>query len=271
LSDEVIARIKFGARWLWAQGDYSRLAVMLEPEAVALARRCVQPGAHVLDVGAGNGNFALEAARLGAHVTASDFTPHMVELGRWRSREEGLDITWTEGDAEALPFPDASFDLVASVFGAMFAPRPDLVASELFRVVRPRGGVAMANYGSGGFLGRLSTLIAAYSTTPAPIMPSPFLWGNPDEVRSRFGAWASSIEFEPRTLTLHFDSVDDWESRFAASNPPIMAMKAILPPEAYEQLMNQCRALVEEMNTAARAGVTLESDYLVVLATSPPG
>ena len=271
MSDEVIARIKLGARWLWAQGDYSRLAVMLEPEAVSLARRCVRPGTQVLDVGAGNGNFALEAARLGAQVTASDFTPHMVELGRQRSRDERLDITWTEGDAESLSFPDGSFDLVASVFGAMFAPRPDLVAGELFRVVRPGGMVAMANYGSEGFLGRLATIIGAYSTTPAPTMPSPFLWGDPDQVRRRFGALASSIEFEQRTLTLHFDSVDDWEVSFAASNPPIMAMKVILPPQAFGQLMNQCRALVEEMNTADRPGVTIESDYLVVLATSPPG
>lgn len=269
MSDDVIARIKFGARWLWAQGDYPRLAAMLEPEAVALARRCVQPGGRALDVGAGNGNFALEAARLGARVTASDVTPHMVELGRQRSRDQGVDINWMEADAESLPFPDGSFDLVASVFGAMFAPRPELVASELFRVVRPGGVVAMANYGNGGFLGRLSTVIGAYSTTPAPTMPSPFMWGDPDEVRRRFGGRAASIEFEPRTLTLHFDSVDDWESGFAASNPPIMAMKAILPAEAYERLMQQCRALVDEMNTADRGGITLDSDYLVVLATSP--
>lgn len=267
LSDEVIARIKFGARWLWAQGDYPRLALMLEPEALALARRCVRPGSQVLDVGAGNGNFALEAARLGAHVTASDFTPHMVELGRQRSRDEGLDITWMEADAESLSFPDGSFDLVASVFGAMFAPRPELVAGELFRVVRPGGVVAMANYGSGGFLGRLATVIAAYSTTPAPTMPSPFLWGDPDEVRRRCEGRATSIELEPRTLVLRFDSIDDWESSFAASNPPIMAMKAILPADAYERLIEQCRALVEEMNTSAHGGIALESDYLVVLAS----
>src|SRR5215472_16098908 len=104
---------------------------MLEPEAVALARRCVRPGMRVLDVGAGNGNFALEAARLGATVTASDFTPRMVELGRARSDAEGLDITWTEADAEALAFDDETYDVVASVFGAMFAPRPEMVAAEL--------------------------------------------------------------------------------------------------------------------------------------------
>ena len=268
----MIARIKFGARWLWAQGDYPRLATMLEPEAVALARRCVRRGAEVLDVAAGNGNFALEAARLGARVTASDFTPHMLDLGSERSRQEGLDIEWLEGDAESLPFPDASFDIVASVFGAMFAPRPDLVASELFRVVRPGGVVAMANYGIGGFLGRLSTVIAAFSTTPAPTMPSPFLWGDEAEVRLRFERLAASIEVEPRTLSLHFASMAEWEASFAASNPPIMAMKTILPPEGYERLLEQSRELVDAMNTARDGGgITLESDYLVVLATSPRG
>ena len=265
----MIARIKFGARWLWAQGDYPRLALMLEPEAVALARRCVRRGAYVLDVAAGNGNFALEAARLGAHVTASDFTPRMVELGLERSRAEALDIDWTEGDAESLPVPDHSFDLVASVFGAMFAPRPELVAAELFRVVRPGGVVAMANYAVAGFLGRLSTVIAAFSTTPAPTMPSPFLWGDGDEVRRRFAGLAESIVLEPRRLRLQFASIDDWEATFAASNPPLMAMKAILPPEAYERLIGQCRALASEMNITPGDGVTLDSDYLVVLATSP--
>src|SRR5690348_11874920 len=128
---------------------------MLEPEAIVLARRCVRPGMQVLDVAAGNGNFALEAARIGADVTASDLSPRMIELGEARSSAEGLRITWAEGDAEALPFPSSSFDVAASVFGAMFAPRPELVAAELFRVVKPGGVVAMMNYGMGGFFAQL--------------------------------------------------------------------------------------------------------------------
>src|SRR5438552_666097 len=117
---------------MWAQGDYAAVAQMLEPHAVKLAGLCdIGPGMRVLDVAAGNGNFALAAAGQGAKVTACDLTPRMIDLGRARSEAAGLDIEWIEGDAEALPLPDGSFDLVASVFGAMFAPQPQLVARRL--------------------------------------------------------------------------------------------------------------------------------------------
>lgn len=265
MSEDAVARVKRGARWLWSQGDYSKVALVLEPEAIALARRCVRAGTLVLDVAAGNGNFALEAARLGAKVTATDMSPHMVELGSRRSEAEGLAITWIEADAESLPFANASFDLVASVFGAMFAPRPEVVATEFFRVVRPGGAVAMANYGPGGFLARLSAVLGAYSTAPAPTLPSPFLWGDPSEVRRRL-AGAARLELEPRSLTLRHDSVEDWLLRFAAINPPIRAMEQILPPEAYAKLIQQCRELVVELNTSGDGGITLVSDTLVVLA-----
>ncbi len=268
MNDELVARVKVGARWLWSQGDYTKVALVLEPEAKALARRCVRPGMKVLDVAAGNGNFSIAAARLGAEVTATDMSPHMVELGSARSQVEGLAITWMEADAESLPFPDASFHLVASVFGAMFAPRPEIVARELTRAVRPGGTVAMANYGPGGYLARLAAVLATYSTTPAPTFPSPFLWGDPEEVRRRF-AGAASIELEPRTLTLRHESFDDWLVRFAEVNPPIKAMQQILSPEAYATLIERCRDLVVELNTATDGGVTLESDILSVVATSP--
>lgn len=270
MSADPLERIKQGARWLWAQGDYARLATMLEPEAVLLAQRCIAPGQEVLDVAAGNGNLAIAAARLGARVTATDVTPRMVDLGRQRTQAEGLAITWMEGDAEALPFPHASFDVVASVFGAMFAPRPALVASEMLRVVRPGGVVAMANYGPGGYLGRLSELIATYSTTPGLPLPSPFEWGDPDEVRRRF-ANVAQVEVEPRTLTFHFDSPAAWERQFAAVNPPLQAMQQIMPADGFGGLMEQCREMIAEMNTATDGGIKLESDYLSVLATSPRG
>src|SRR5262245_49566699 len=165
---------------MWAQGDYPAVALLLEPGALALADLCdIRSGMQVLDVAAGTGNFALVASARGAEVTAVDLTPHMIELGRARAEAAGLDIEWLEGDAEELPCPDAAFDLVASVFGAMFAPRPERVAAELFRVCRDGGAVAMASYNRDGFLGSMADLFARYST-PLPFeLPSPFAWGEP--------------------------------------------------------------------------------------------
>jgi SAM-dependent methyltransferase len=260
-----LARIKQGSKWLWSQGDYSRLATLLEPPARSLATAHVMPGMTVLDVAAGNGNFALAAARLGAQVTASDVTAHMVELGRARSRAEGLDIAWVEADAESLPFA-AEFDLVASVFGAMFAPRPELVAAEVSRVARPNGVIVMANYGSAGFLGRLSDLIGAFSSSPPSALPSPFLWGEEHEVRRRFDGLASEISIEPRTLTFRFASVEAWHEEFAGTNPPLMALKQMLPPAAFGGLMAQAQALAEELNETVDGSLLLQSRYLEVVA-----
>ena len=261
-----LERIKQGAKWLWSQGDYTRLATLLEGPAQDLAIACVTPGANVLDVAAGNGNFALAAARLGGCITASDVTAHMVELGDARSRAAGLEVAWLAADAEALPFDKSSFDLVASVFGAMFAPRPEPVVAEMLRVVRRGGAVAMANYGSAGYLGRLSDLISTFSNAPPSALPSPFLWGDADEVRRRFDGRASQLEIEARTLVFRFDSIKLWHEQFANTNPPLMALKQMLPPPAFEGLMAQAVELVDELNQAADGSVVLESSYLVVVA-----
>ena len=126
------ARMKEATKWMWGLGDYREVATHLEPHAQALAHRAdVRPGMEVLDVAAGNGNFAIAAAERGARVTEA----------------AALGIQWQEADAEELPFANDRFDVVASVFGAMFAPRPERVAAELFPVARPDGVVAMANYG----------------------------------------------------------------------------------------------------------------------------
>src|ERR1700726_5233398 len=128
---------------MWSLGDYRDLARYLQPHAETLAAAAdIRPGMDVLDVAAGNGNFAIAAAERGAHVTASDFSPKMIELGRARTAAEGIDIDWQEADAEQLAFPDAHKEVGAGAFAAMFAPRPERVAAELFRVVKPGGLVA---------------------------------------------------------------------------------------------------------------------------------
>jgi ubiquinone/menaquinone biosynthesis C-methylase UbiE len=260
--------MKDAIRAMWSLGDYGALAAHLEPHAIELAQRCrLQAGSEVLDVAAGNGNFAIAAARLGATVVATDLTPAMVELGIARTREEGLTIEWLDADAEALPFPNERFDVVASVFGAMFAPDPDRVAAELFRVTRPGGLVAMANYGPKGFLPRFTALMATRAPAPPPGMPSPFDWGETDVLHKRFKGLTAKIEVYPQALTFEFETPDAGWEFWERTNPPVSALKMMLSPEQFAELREEGKQLFGEMNQSAGGSrLTLESDYLQVLA-----
>ena len=260
-------RLKDASKWMWAQGDYPAVALLLEPCAVKLAGRCdIETGMRVLDVAAGTGNFAIATAGRGAEVVACDFTPHMIELGQERTQAAGLKVEWREGDAEALPFPDGAFQVVASVFGAMFAPRPERVATEMFRVCREGGPVAMANYHREGFLGSMSSLFARYST-PLPFeVPSPFEWGEPGVVRQRLGAFASSIAIEPDTLTMRFEGVDAGLDFWERTNAPTIALRATIPPERYAEFQSDARHLIRAVNSATDGSVLLTSSYVLVLA-----
>ena len=253
---------------MWSLGEYRDVARYLQPHAEALAVAAdIRPGMEVLDVGAGNGNFAIAAAQRGAHVTASDLTPRMIELGRARTAAEGLDITWQEADAEQLPFPDNRYDVVASVFGAMFAPRPERVAEELFRVIKPGGLVAMANYARGGFLGSFTDLLLKYSLAPGGAeLPSPFAWGDPAEVRRRFDGRAASLRLESRTVRFAFPSVNAGFDFWERTNPPLIALKTMLPPERYQPLRREGADLMRTMNTATDSSLVLDSEYLSVIA-----
>jgi SAM-dependent methyltransferase len=251
---------------MWSLGDYAEVAPFLEPCAIDLADACrLEPDMSVLDVAAGNGNFALAAAASGAKVVATDLTPRMLELGRARSEAAGVDIDWRAGDAEELPLPDATFDVVASVFGAMFAPRPELVAGELFRVCRRGGLVAMANYSWDGFLGDYAKLLTRYSN-PAPVpLPAPFEWGDPEVVRRRFDGLTADIELRQETLTMSFVSVDAGIEMWERTNGPTIALRSLLPPERYSEFRAGAVDLMRESNRS-KGGLDLVTSYLVVLA-----
>jgi SAM-dependent methyltransferase len=259
--------IKDGARMLWALGDYRLTAAIIEPDAQALAERSgLRPGIDVLDVAAGTGNFAIAAARKGARVTATDLTPRMVEWGRERSARGGLEIEWGEADAEALPFGDGRFDVVASTFGAQFAPRPEVVAGEMFRVLRPGGLVAMTNWTAEGFSGRLTELATSYAA-PSPLkLPSPMEWGDPLEVGRRLGPFAASVETERRMARFTFASVETAQQFFEQTNPALLLLSRMLPQSRYGELITACRSLVRQFSRPADAGVLLENEYLLVLA-----
>ncbi|HEX9097130.1 MAG TPA: class I SAM-dependent methyltransferase [Candidatus Dormibacteraeota bacterium] len=262
-------RLKEASRWMWSLGDYADVARYLQPHAEALAAAAdIRPGVEVLDVAAGNGNFAIAAAQRGAHVTASDFSPKMIELGRARTAAEGIDIDWQEADAEELPFPDASYDVAASVFGAMFAPRPQRVAAELFRVVKPGGLAAMANYSKAGFLGSFSDLLLKYSLAPpgGTELASPFEWGDPSVVRNRFDGKASSLRLETRIVRFAFPSVEVGFAFWERTNPPLLALKMMLPPERYAELRSEGAGLMRSMNVATDGRLALDSEYLSVIA-----
>jgi ubiquinone/menaquinone biosynthesis C-methylase UbiE len=264
---ETYSRLKEGAKWMWSLGDYREVAERLYPCAAELAVAAdIGVGMMVLDVAAGNGNFAIAAARRGATVTATDLTPRMVALGRARSEADSLAIAWQEADAEALPFATGCFDAAASVFGAMFAPQPERVAAELFRVVRPGGIVAMANYASEGFLGRFAALITTYAPpAPAPL-PSPFAWGDADEVCQRFTEFASAITVERRTLTFTFDTPEQGLAFWERTNGPLIALHQLVPPDTYRTIAARTADLLAELNRAEDGRVILDSAYLQVVA-----
>jgi SAM-dependent methyltransferase len=190
----------------------------------------------------------------------------MVEMGRVRSGAAGVAVEWLEGDAENLPFPKDDFDVVASVFGAMFAPRPELVAKELFRVARPGGLVAMANYGWNGHLGSVARLMTSYSSRAPMDLPSPFEWGDEAEVRRRFGGLASRIEIEPATIRMALASVEQGIAFWERTNGPHMALRTLLPADRYLEFRRDAEDLMREMNRSRDGHLELESSYLRVLA-----
>src|SRR3954447_10406459 len=228
--------MKQRSRHVWGLGDYARLAQLLEPAAQSLVDGCaVSAGQEVLDVAAGNGNFAVLAAREGAGVVALDLSPAQVELGRSRSAAEGLSIEWIEGDAEDLPFEDERFDCVGSVFGAMLTPQPDVVAREMFRVVRPGGTVGMSNWSKDGFQSQLFGLVASYAPVQDELPRPSDVWGTEELVRSRLDGLAGSLTVERPSLRWEAETAERMFDNLAETAGPQMALRQSLPEERWNE------------------------------------
>ncbi|CAA9518003.1 MAG: Methyltransferase type 11 [uncultured Solirubrobacterales bacterium] len=259
--------VKEGTRGMWSRGDYGRLAARIESAAREVVDGCaISAGQVVLDVAAGNGNAAVLAAREGAAVTASDLTPAMVELGRARTEGEGLDVEWTVADAEELPFEDERFDCATSVFGAMFAPRPDVVARELFRVVRPGNTVGMANWTPEGFNGRFFALGNRYAPPPPEDVPRPTDWGCEEIVRERFADLAGSILVEPRFVRWSFADAGEASRFFEETAGPSATLAEMLDDESRGRLREEFAELVDQFNSATDGSVEVDAEYLLVVA-----
>jgi len=251
----------------WSAGDFGQIAKATASGAEDFIKRLnIQPGMKVLDVACGSGNTALPAARLGAAVTGVDIAPNLIEQARANAAREGLKIQFDEGDAEALPYEDASFDAVLTMFGAMFAPRPEVVAAELKRVCRPGGFVAMANWTPTGFVGQMFKIVARHYPPPAA-MPPPVLWGVDATVRERLAAGFSKITTNERTLTFQFPFppaavVEHFRNYFG----PIQNAFAALDENGKAALRRDLEELWMKNNRATDETTQSDSQYLEVIA-----
>jgi SAM-dependent methyltransferase len=256
---------KAGIRDSWELGDYNVIAESTMPAAQVLLDACaISAGQEVLDVAAGNGNLALLASREGAAVVASDLTPGMVAMGKARTDAEGYDVEWCVADVENLPFDDARFDCCASVFGAMFAPRPELAAEEMFRVVRPGGTVGLVSWTPEGFQGRIFALGNKYVPLPDGV-PVPSHWGVEDVARERLSGLASSLAFERHMIRHDFESPEGWFEFVRNAGPSQKRMESVSDEERAAMRQGMLE-LIDEFNQADDGSIVVDAEYLVVVA-----
>jgi len=268
--DELKTRLKA----TWMTGDYDLFSRFMQDDAEEFFSRLgVKPGTRLLDVGCGAGQLALIAARAGARVTGCDISTNWLEKARARAAAEGLNVTFEEGDAEALPYEDAQFDAVVSLIGAMFAPRPDMVAAELTRVCRPGGLIAMANWTPGGFVGQMFKAISKHIAPSG--MPAPVLWGDEATVRDRLREGISDLKFARHQYHFDYPFPPDEVVEFYRTNyGPTARAFASLDADGQEVLKRELVQLWSAHNKAVDGTTQVDAEYLEVIATrsgSRPG
>jgi SAM-dependent methyltransferase len=251
----------------WMAGDYGHFAKYLEPGALEfLARLPIQSGTRMLDVACGAGQIAIPAARAGSSVTGVDIATNLIEQARTHAQAEGVDVRFDEGDAEMLPYEDASFDLVVSLIGAMFAPRPERVAAELIRVCRSGGRTIMANWTPEGFVGQMFKTIGKH-VPPPPMMPSPLLWGNEATVRERLRDGVAELHLTKRQYPFRYpfppsEVVEHFRTYYGPTNRAFAALDS----EGQAALRRDLEHLWTEYNRATNGTTRYESEYLEVVA-----
>ena len=250
----------------WASGDYHAVAARIMVVAERLVDTAdLHAGWRVLDVATGSGNAAIAAARLGVASVGVDYVPSLLERARLRAAAEGLTVDLVEGDAEVLPFDDASFDAVTSVFGSMFAPDHERVAAELLRVTRPGGTIALASWTPDGFLGDFFRTMAAHVPPPAGVR-SPMLWGTESHLRDLFGDGIASLDAVERTFTFRFRSAAEFVSFFRTWYGPTLKAFASLDDEAREALERDLVALAGRHDRLGTDAIAIPATYLEAVA-----
>ena len=253
----------------WSSGDYGIIAQRVAMVSEVLCDRAdIVAGSKVLDVAGGAGNTAMAAARCGAEVTSLDYVPALVARGREIADAARFDnIDWVVGDAENLPFDDASFDAVISALGVMFAPNHERAASELVRVCRPGGMIAIASWTPDGFVGRMFRTIGKHVPPPAGVTPPP-LWGSEEHVRALLGDGVDDMRAEKHTMSQRFRSPQEFVDVFRDFYGPTLKAFEALDDAGKESLEGELLELAREFDRRKDGGaIAIESDYLVVVAT----
>ena len=264
-----LAAIKQRQQQAWSSGDFAVVASLMSLVSEQLCDTAdLHAGWHVLDVATGSGNAALAAARLGCTVVGADYVPALLDRGRVRAEAEGLSVDFRVGDAEALPFPDHSFDAVTSVFGAMFAPDHERAAGELMRVCRQGGTIALASWTPDGFVGDLFRTTSAHVAPPAGV-PSPMLWGTEPHLRELFGDGIASLETCERTFTWRFESAEGFVDFFRTWYGPTVKAFAALEGDARNALEQDLVELARQSDRLGGSGaIAIPATYLEAVAVT---
>ncbi len=262
-----LAAVKQRQHGAWSSGDYAVVGTTLQIVGEQLCEAIdLRAGSKVLDVAAGNGNATLAAARRWCDVTSTDYVPALLERGQERAAAEHLKVEFREADAEALPFADATFDVVLSTFGVMFTPDQDKAASELARVCRSGGKIGLANWTPEGFIGQLFKTIGRHLPPPAGVK-SPALWGTAARLEEMFGSQASEIAAEPRMFVFRYRSPDHWLDIFKTFYGPTLKAFAALDESGQAALKRDLLALLGEFNHADDGTIVVHSEYLEAVIT----
>ena len=262
-----LTAVKTRQQATWSSGDYAVIGTTLQIVGEELCEALdIRSGQKVLDVAAGNGNVSLAAARRWCDVVSTDYVPALLDRGRARAAAEQLEIDFREADAEALPFKDASFDVVVSTLGVMFTPDQERAAAELARVCRPGGKIGLANWTPEGFIGQLFKTIGKHVPPPAGVK-SPALWGTRARITELFGAKASAMKIEARAFTFRYRSAAHWIDVFKSYYGPMLKTFAALEPAAQSALTRDLMGLVEQFNRSGDDTMVVPAEYLEIVIT----
>jgi ubiquinone/menaquinone biosynthesis C-methylase UbiE len=262
-----LSAVKGRQQAAWSSGDYAVVGTTLQIVGEDLCEALdLRGGQTVLDIAAGDGNFALAAARRWCDVLATDYVPALLERARDRAAAERLAITFRDADAEALPFADESFDVVASTFGVMFTPDQERAAAELVRVCRSGGKIGLANWTPQGFIGQLFRTIGKHMPPPLGVK-SPALWGTRGRIAELFNGQAASIKTSQRNFVFRYRSPAHWLDVFRNYYGPVLKTFGALEPAAQTALARDLLALVDQFNRADDGTMVVPSEYLEVIVT----